>query len=338
MALFNNSSSHLTVCFEEINQTSIEIVESLKSMTVKNILGKEDFGTTGYQGINEENPSELIVFEDFISLVEVSQDKVFPNKFINAKVNKMREDDPQYKGMSKKEFKEECFEELKYELMKEMSPLCTVKTSKTQILINLKTKRIYLEGKNLQKSYVTLNKLERLLGIEGLYIKNRFSKRLLENINHSILSELFIFWLYNKAMSDDFKDKLKMSSKLSIKDGLTKIAISGKIENFIEIYKDLKNNRKIDKIFLELPEDLEEDSASRYKFEISTKDTIVRSFKDLHYSCPKTIVVSTLFERSGSLENMDIYLDKLVHAFEKDIEGEEINELFCELRGLQQAS
>lgn len=333
MALFKNGSSHLTLCYKK-GPSIKRVIEVLKDAPPINILGKDDFSNVGYENVNQLPESEFVTIDDVICFTEVYTEKAFPMKLVRKKVEEIRVTHEDYIGMKKVEFNRNYRDEIEHEILKELSPTCSTRTTRTDILLDLKEKRIYIEARGVSKNYLSIHRFQSIFEIEDIYIKSRFSQKIQKNVSHNILSEFFIYWLYTKTLNSDFKDNLKMSSNLQVKDHNTNISISGDIDSFLTIYKKLKTGRKVDSVSLSLPHpDFER--CDKYSFSLSRKDLTIKKFSHFDFGGRGEVSVSTMLEKLYSLKDIDLYVDKLAHSFEKEIEGSRLGDLFVELRGLK---
>ena len=239
----------------------------------------------------------------------------------------------EYPTIKKKDFNDNYKQDIIEELSLNESPTCPVSENKNEVIIDMDKSRAYISMKSDSRIYGTISRLESSLGLEGIYIESRFNRHNIKQVGLKDLRELFCFWLYEKAKSDSFKDSLKMSTKLDMKDSATKVSIAGDVINFFDIYKKLKDRREITSVFLALPHELE-DMPPKYDFALTSKSSGIKSFQTTEYSHPSYITASNLIERVNSFNEMDLYIENLVHQFEKEVEGVPLDELFADLRGL----
>jgi DNA recombination-dependent growth factor C len=336
MSLFKTTTSYATVIYESIDSME-DMLEHLKTLPVKNIIGTTDLSTRGYQAFPDVSAGEFLATDDFLYINEVAQEKKLPKKKINQLVEIERE--LHYSEYSKKDFKEEMYDDVFHRFALLEAPKCSVQTSVTDILIDTKNKTIYINLKGNTKLTYTVYKLQENLGVVNPRIQSNISMDMLRawpSLKASLSNELFLFWIYKKATSEQIGD-LGVKMNMKVGDYDSQVAVKGKLSRFEDIFTRLESGRGIKEMSLSLPTPLVEgeEQTDMFSFTIVISANGVKNFR-YHLNKYSYPCLSELGSRADNFKKLNLLLKRLFTKFEKDILNVGIDKYYAELRGLKE--
>jgi hypothetical protein len=333
MSLFKTTTNFATIVYES-GPDKEEIIELLNSLPDKNIIGNEDLSHFAYKTQLKDNPQkEFICTDRYIYGVEVIHQKKLPIKKIKDLIEKDRKENPDYAGLSKKEFKDGYYYDLYDELSRKEAPYCSVKTSLTDFIIDLEKKTIYLNLKSTGALNLSVYYFTKHLKIKEPRIQGNITLDLVRawpGLNSKLSTELFLFWIYKKATSEQIGD-LGIKMNLSVKDHKSDIKVKGELERFDDVFMVLKDERQIKELSLALPSPDDEEE-NLYSFTINPSVDGMKNFKHLGHSF-SGVSYADLGSRVASFEKINTYIRRLFHKFQKDILDSGIDSYYSELRG-----
>ena len=312
MTTFNSKKTSF-ITYDILSDIDTSKMEVLRGFPLRNITNEPIVEEIFFTTLTDIDSSNIEIDRGFVSFCLVSEKKRIPKHKINKEIEKAKEEYVKLHKISG-EIPTEEEDEIRSQVIKTLAVGQHPNRTTCGVILDIKNKKLFIE----RKGWLTDLAFMKLNTLCGVLVKNwvPFTQVLINNIP---VRTLFLQWLYlsmEKAKIElTVNSDLKLSNNIKLYDDDTKIAVKGNIIKFLDVYKKLMTNAKVEECTVKITDKVNRD----YEYTLKIADMCIHGFtiKGQTYGYEDDYSLSVV--RSEEFMLLINHINNLARIFEKDM-------------------